>query len=201
MEELQSTELLDREILEDARKKALRILKLSEDTIDSQNAMREQKLTEEIKKLEEKYNLQKKTEAERVMARLPIDKLRIKIEKIEGMLHSAADNWFKSLSREQILKLLCDELVIRNEQGAISGEADARVWGLERREAEDLLKKANWACNISEVHSTNSFPAVIIDTKDARITASIEKTVDFLLEEKRAELVEALIGRDFLGDE
>jgi len=201
MEELQSTELLDREIFEDARKKALRILKLSEETINSQNAMWDQKLAEEIKKLEEKYNLQKKTEAERVMARLPIDKLRVKIEKIESMLHCAADNWYKSLNREQILKLLCDELVIRNEQGAGNKEAIVRVWGLERSEAEALLKDANLTCNISEVHSTNSFPAVIIDTKEARITASIEKTVDFLLEEKRAELVEALTGRDFLEDE
>jgi len=201
MEELQSTEILDREILEDARKKAVRILKTAETTISAQNAQWEQKIAENVKNLEKKYAEEKKAEYERVMARLPVDKLRIKIEKIENMLKSAVENWYKSLERAQILELLGGELAIIKKQKTENNNAAAKVYGIDRNEAEIILKNVNLNCVIEEVHSESLYPSIIIDTDDVRITASVEKMIEFLLDEKRAELIEALIGRDFLGDE
>ena len=57
MEELQSTEVLDREILEDARKKALRILKSSEDTVKTHDQEWENKIAENINQIKNKYAL------------------------------------------------------------------------------------------------------------------------------------------------
>jgi len=200
MEELKSTEILEREILEDARKKALRILKLSEETISAQNTKWDQKLTENIKKLEKKYVEEIKTEGEKIMSRLPVDKQRVKIEKIENMLQTAVENWYKNLNRDQIIELLCDELAKINEQLTINNMT-ARISGLERGEAEAILAKFDLMCGIEELPTLNHYPSIVIDTDDVRITASIENMIDSLLDEKRAELVIALVGRDFLGDE
>ena len=208
MEELQSTEILDREILEDARKKAARILKTAEIAISTQNNQWELKIAESIKKLEKKYAEDKKAEAERVMARLPVDKLRIKIGKIEGMLQSAVENWYKSLDRAQILELLrrelsnCNEQITENSEHRIKNTfKTAKIYGLDRQEAETILKNVNLNCDIGEIHSDSSFPSIVIDADDVRITVSLEKMIEFLLEEKRAELVTALVGRDFGGNE
>jgi len=215
MEELKSTEILEREIIEDARKKALRTLKLSEDTISVQNAKWEQKLAENIKKLEKKYIEEIKTEGEKVMSRLPVDKKRAKIERIENMLNSAVENWYKSLTRTQILDLLGRELTKskeqltknreqrteRKEQKEESSDICARISGLEIAEAEAILKQSNLMCAVSEIPSLSRYPSIVIDTEDVRITASIENMIEALLDDKRSELVTALVGRDFLGDE
>ena len=215
MEELKSTEILEREIIEDARKKALRTLKLSEDTISVQNAKWEQKLAENIKKLEKKYIEEIKTEGEKVMSRLPVDKKRAKIESIENMLNSAVENWYKSLTRTQILDLLGRELTKskeqltknreqrteRKEQKEESSDICARISGLEIAEAEAILKQSNLMCAVSEIPSLSRYPSIVIDTEDVRITASIENMIEALLDDKRSELVTALVGRDFLGDE
>jgi vacuolar-type H+-ATPase subunit E/Vma4 len=203
MEELQSTEILDREILEDARKKAFRILKASEETIHAQNAEWEKKTAENIDDLGKKYNEQKEFEAEKVMARLPIDKLRAKVEKIENLLQCAVESWYNGLSRPQILELLTGELAKRLrlcEEFSTAAGKRAYFSGLDRKEAETVLKSVNGSCKIEEIPSASHYPSITLETGNVRVIASIQKIVDFLLQEKREELVEALVGRDFMEE-
>jgi len=204
MEELQSTEILDREILEDARKKALRVLKSADEAIAAQSAEWEKKTRESIGELEKKYNEQKETEAGKVMARLPIDKLRAKVENIESMLQSAVDVWYKRLGRAKVVKLLTEELARRiaacEEFSSGKGKAvktRALYCGLNRTEAEKALKPAGGQCVMKENKNASRFPSIVLETGNVRITASIQNTIDYLLQEKRAELVEALVGREF----
>jgi len=206
MEELQSTEVLDREILEDARKKALRILKSSEDTVKAHDQEWENKIAENINQIKNKYALLIKHEEERIMARLPIDKLRAKIEKIEILMDAAVDFWFKSLSRAQVLKMLSRELAKRL---AVSNDLLAEgnkqyravICGIEKQEAKDLLKSFHFNCNIEENSSASRYPSIMIETNEARITSSIDKILDFLLHVRRAELAAALVGQNFMGEE
>jgi hypothetical protein len=209
MEELQSTEILDREILEDARKKALRILKTADETIQAQTAEWEKKTVKSISELEKKYNEQKEAETEKVMARLPIDKLRAKIEKIESLLRSSVEEWYKSLSRERIVGLLTGELAKRiafcEEFSPDNGnkkpsQTRALYCGIDRKEAETALKNAGVSCAAEEETTAGSYPSIVLEIGDVKITASIQKTVDFFLQEKRAELVEALVGSGFMEE-
>jgi|TergutMp193P3_1026864.scaffolds.fasta_scaffold14502_3 hypothetical protein len=204
MEELQSTEILDREILEDARKKALRILKSADETILAQSEEWGKKAAEDINELDKKYNEQKEAAVEKVMARLPIDKLRAKVEKIEGLLQFAVDTWYNGLSRPRVLELLKNELSKRLALcGEFSSSAGERAFyhGLDRKEAEETLKAVKITCNIEEIPSADRYPSITLETGEMRIIASIQKTIDFLLQEKREELVGALVGRAFIeGD-
>jgi hypothetical protein len=203
MEELQSTEILDREILEDARKKAARILKTADDTVRAHTREWEKRTAESLDALEEKFNEQKEFNAEKVMARLPIDKRRAKVEKIESLLQSAVESWYNSLSRDQILELLSKELAKRLalcEEFSSSSEKHAYFSGLERSEAEKTLKIMGGNCIIEEKTTTDRYPAITLETGHVRIIASIQKRVDFLLQEKRIELVEALVGSAYMEE-
>jgi len=204
MEELQSTDILDREILEDARKKAARILKTADDAVRAHTKEWEKKTAESIDALEKKYNEQKELAGEKVMARLPIDKRRAKVEKIENLLQSAVESWYNSLSRVQILELLSKELSKRlalcEEFSAPSGKR-AFYNGLERGEVEKTLKTLSGTCTIEENTTADRFPAITLEAGNVRIIASIQRLVDFLLQEKRTELVEALVGSAYVEEE
>jgi len=197
MEELQSTDILDREILEDARKKAQRILKTADETTLAKTKEWEKKTAESIAELEKKYGEQREAASEKVMARLPIDKQRVKVEKIENMLNSAVVSWYEGLDRGKILDLLSEELTKRLalcEEFSSSSKICAYISNLDKKEAQTVLKKAGVTCDIKEISTAGNFPSITLETGNIRIIASIQNMTDFLLQEKREELVKALIG-------
>jgi hypothetical protein len=200
MEELQSTEILDREILEDARKKAYRILKTAEDTVGANGAIWEQKTGESLAELNTRYAERRKLAAAEIMARLPVDKRRAKAERIESLIQSAVETWYRSLDRERLLSLLGAELAARiAECGGFSeadGELRAVIHQLENAEAALLLEAflPGRSCPIEKAPAAGGYPSMVLENNAVRITASIERTVDFFLHEKRAELIGSLLG-------
>ena len=205
MEELQSTEILDREILEDARKKAWKILKTADDTVLAKTAEWEKKTTADLDELGSNYARQSETAAGEIMTRLPVDKRRAKAEKIENMLRSAVKDWYDGMKRERILDLLKNELAKRLASCDNPADLDGIrtvIHNLNRGEAETILRAVlhNAAFTIEEAPAACIYPEIIVETKKLRITASMQKTVEFLLQDKRAELAEALFGRSFAGE-
>jgi hypothetical protein len=208
MEELQSTEILDREILEDARKKAFRILKTADDTVKAKSTEWEKKITAVLSELEKKYAGQCEAVTAEIMARLPMDKRRSRAEKIESLLVAVVEQWYAGLGRQRVLSLLETDLSKRlavfcggagtKDFSAISGREPPRVLlhKLDRAAAESILESVlpGQHVIIAEEPSAALYPEIIIENSQARISASIGKTVDFFLHEKRAELVTALLG-------
>ena len=204
MEELQSTDNLDKEILEDARKKAHKILKSADDTIKSKTAGWEKKLTETLGELEEKYAKNGKSVSEEIMAVLPIDKQRAKARKIEELLNSAVETWYSRLSRKRVLEFLQKELSKRLAScGGFSSSdgINAYIHKVEKPEAEAIIKAVlpGKTCNIEKTQSTAAYPQIILENREVRIYASIGKAVEFILGEKREELIAALLGGASVG--
>ena len=207
MEELQSTEILDREILEDARKKAYRILKAADETVKAASGVWEKKIGETLEALNKKYAEQRKLAAAELMARLPMDKRRAKAEKVESLLRQAVEAWYSGLGRDKVLAILKTELETRLAECAEFFDSDeqgrAFIHKLERAEAQAILKAVlpGKACLVEEASALSPYPEIILDNRLVRISASIQKTVDFLLREKRAELIESLLGTAALNME
>jgi hypothetical protein len=218
MEELQSTDILDREILEDARKKALRILKTADEAARVKTAEWEKKTVASLDELGKKHAEQCRLASADIMARLPTDKRRAKAEKIENLLRGAVESWYAGLSRAEVLGMLKSELEKRTAQVEEFSKAAgqqvcssvleraselapasvlARISGLSRAEAEAILQAVSGNCVIEELPSVHGFPEIVLETGKVRVTSSIQKTVDYLLQERRAELIEALLGKDF----
>jgi vacuolar-type H+-ATPase subunit E/Vma4 len=199
MEELQSTDNLDKEILEDARKKAHKILKAADDTIKTKTAEWEKKLTATLGELEEKYTKNSKSITEEIMAVLPIDKKRARARKIEELLHLAVENWYSRLNRKRVLEFLQSELSKRLAScGGFSSSdgINAYIHKIEKPEAEAILKAVlpGKTCNIEKTQSTSAYPHIILENREIRIYASVGKAVEFILGEKREELIAALLG-------
>jgi len=114
------------------------------------------------------------------------------------------ETWFKGLSREKILDLLAEELAKRLALcGDYFGSAKTQAYikGINRAEAEEIFKKVKINCAINDDPSVSGYPSITLETGDIRVIAGIGKTVEFLLQEKRAELVEALVDPSFIEEE
>ncbi|MDR2739160.1 MAG: ATPase [Treponema sp.] len=206
MEELQSTDVLDKEILEDARKKARRILNTAEETITASAAAWEKRMEKDIRALKKSFAVRTEKIREEIMARLPLDKRRAYSEKAEALLLSAMRNYLGALSREKILALLEKEI---KRYAAGLPESDPGPWevgcrSLSQEELNNLLAKSlpgiDWAFKKTmEFHQLpGSFPAIIINSPMVRLTASVDAFAAVLLEDSRAELAAALLGPSVL---
>jgi hypothetical protein len=120
------------------------------------------------------------------------------------MLQSAVKDWYAALGRERILNLLKNELAMRlaSTDDLTGCDIHAVIHNLDRGEAETILQTVLYgaAFTIEAVAAAGIFPEIILETKKLRVTVSIQKTVEFLLQEKRAELVEVLLGGPFAGE-
>jgi glutamate formiminotransferase len=221
MEELQSTEVLDREILEDARRKAFRILKTADDTVKSNTAGWEKKTAAALEDLNTRHEERRRRTAEEIMARFPLDQRRAESEKIEALLSRALDLWYAAQSRQGILTMLEGELRRRLEDYPEFGSRPFRVTfhKLEKGEGEGLLKQTipegKWEINTSGLDAggaagasstgagaaikasgvlLSKYPELVLDSPQARISVSLSLLIEELLSDYRAELTCALIG-------
>ncbi|MDR0642970.1 MAG: hypothetical protein LBG07_10980 [Treponema sp.] len=225
MEEIQSTDILDREILEDARRKAFRIIKTADDTVKTNTLAWEKKTAQAVEDLKTRFEDRRKKSSEEIMARLPLDKRRAESEKIEALVAQALDAWYGAQKRERILRFLEDELRLRLEDcpefGTPQRGVKAMFYKIETEEGEALLArvlpKGSWETvdynfSVEGAASASSsgagaairasgvlsgkYPELVLDSPGLRITASINMLVFSLLADYRAELTAALIGAD-----
>ena len=168
-------------------------------------AIWERRTGESLAELNTQYAERRQLAAAEIIARLPVDKRRAKAERIESLIHSAVETWYRGLDRERLLSLLGAELAARIAECGGFAEADGELrvllHQLERAEAAALLEAAlpGQSCVLEEVPAAG-FPSVVVENNAVRITASIERTVDFFLHEKRAELIGSLLDTTALLD-
>ncbi|MDR2483446.1 MAG: ATPase [Treponema sp.] len=201
MEELQSTEILDREILEDARRKAQRILKTADETAASAAASWEKKTAKALVRLRKAADQRLQQSREEIMARLPLDKRRSRLETVEGFLQKAANAYLHRLSPARMAGLLSAELVRRCGEFALEPDAAPLAVssrGLSGADLGELLAKAlpgwAWVSPDAALDLPGTFPAIRVDGPGFRVTVSADAEVEALLLERRAELTEALTG-------
>jgi len=214
MEELLSTEVLDREILEDARKKAYKILKTADENLSAHVRDWEDKTLKAVTSMKKTYTERTQKTEDEILARLPLDKRRLRSETAESFIKKAVDDFLKSLGREKILAILEGDLSRR--LTAFDGEEKKEVIysGLSLNEARAVLERAyhvksgglsgDW--NFMEAPQAGSslsrhvFPSVVIYTHALKISASVEDAAKTMVNERRAELASALLGAGVLDD-
>ena len=213
MEELQSTEVLDREILEDARRKAQRILKAADEEATVSDKRWEKKTQKALAELNRRFEERLEMGRVEIMAHMPLDRRRLALERIDRLLHEAANSYLEGLDREKLLGILARELCERSAEIG-EGEGENSVCGkpelkviyrfLSPEEAEGLLRKAfpDGSFSLGEgsaayIHA-GSFPGIVADSGTVRISVSADAAVETLLSEKREELAAALLGEEAL---
>jgi hypothetical protein len=118
--------------------------------------------------------------------------------------------YLSGLKRDKLLALLEIELEKRFAEYRESGTVSPSPWqvsfrGLGEGELNTLLKKLVTQTVVLQKEDSlfslpGNFPAIVINTPSVRITASADIAAQTVLEDKRAELVSALLGEDIFND-
>lgn len=203
MEELRSTEVLDREIREDARKKADKILRASEDEC--------RLIGEEVVSRVQKAQTQKAAEYSRrieeyrrdIAAAIPLEKQRRLVAFIDSAVRDSLDLWLSGIGSARRLSLFADQLA--KYADILSGkkitaysagypESDVRA------AAEGAFGKnrvASVACLSPKQALARGFTdGICAEAEDGSLfcRATIEEIRENLLATRRQELAEALFG-------
>ena len=125
MEELRTTEVLEREILEDARKKAARLLRTTDDTIAQQKRDWEKKLADDLESIRKSYMTRMKKTVEDIFARQPLDKRRLRLKTHEDFLSGAIEDFLSGLDRTRLISVLERELLERLQ--AVAGDVGLKA--------------------------------------------------------------------------
>ncbi len=206
MEELRSTEVLDKEIRADARKKAEKILDKAD--VDCRYIIEE--VSQKVKEAEQSAS--EKTE-ERVLiyeknlnASLPLEKERFKVSFIQSSIEKAIDEYLGTLSENELLnlvirKLNAEDLILKerkfnayyygfSESGVkkILSEQGITVASLEKTDFNKIIIENN--CGITE----NRGIVLDADDKSVRLRLTLAEVISQILDRYRNELYDALFG-------
>ncbi len=205
MEELRSTEILDKEIQTEARKKAEKIIRSAEaeaKSLEEEVALRIEKARTD----KEEKNASKLSAIEKDLeASFPLEKERFLVSYIQESLDKGMNGYFSSLSEEEIMSVLMDELS-RYEEKLASRPVTAYVYGFSLSLCEKVLKKK---VNLSSIEKTEfnrriqelafgleNQKGIIIETLDKEIVLrlTLSEIVSRLEENYREELYEKLFA-------
>jgi len=197
MEEIVSTEPLEKEILSDARKKAERILKDADGEVVRIGDEGVERTKKALEDLCAHYESRARRYRDESMARLPLEKARIKAAHIDGLLVEAVDSYLSALKPEERDRILA---ALLSRAAPLVGDAGLRVryCGIGRSEAEGLVKKGLPHCAVSSLEEDKGIGsagiAAVTDDQNLTVRATLDLVAERLLDEKRGELAKTLCG-------
>lgn len=196
MEEIRGTEALEREILEDARKRADRIIRKAEENARLLGAQTEQRIKEAKAALLSEYQIKKKTAELEMLSRLPLEKARLDILYRDEILRKALKEALASMN-PRLFGLWCVKRLACQVELVRKSPAKVLVHGLDSETMRDIGALFGQGSDISiEEASTMKVRGLIVEPMDAsyRISITENDLLEWLLDEKRGELAAALFG-------
>ena len=205
MEELRSAEILDKEIQDDARKKAEKILRNADSQGDQILAQVESRL-EEAKKEKEIYFNQKADQVKKDLdSSMPLEKSRFLVSYISSSIAKGINEYLKTLSSEKRFELAVS--LLNQFSNIVSDRTfDAAVYGFDPAYVKSTLSskvKIN-SCSSVEFAKSGSeavdgieiHEGVILlsEDKSVKIRLTLEEVITELIDKYRKELAVTLFG-------
>lgn len=205
MEELRSTEILDKEIVADAQKKAERIAAKAAEECQKIAASVGNRVQEEISKTEDNLKIKLKNYERDLNASVPLEKSRFYVSFVQDSVIKNINEYLASVSEDKIISLL----VNRCKKVDFSDlKLKAFVYGLDEKKTEKALKgvigaslesteKTEFNKIIFEesVLDDNKGIILISSNNEIKCRFTLAQVVEDVLDKKRAELSESLFGK------
>ena len=200
MEELRSTEILDKEIREDARRKANRILNNS--VIDCEKILEDVNIRfekdAEIKKAE--YESKISNYKKNKEASIPLEKQRFIVNFQDNAIEIAINQYLEKLSNDEKLKII-ESLIKKYDFALKDKKVNVEYQGFSKDEIVKVLNACIPSENILSVTEeidkmTADFRGCIITSEDlkTKCRATIEEKIAEIKEQNIQELALALFG-------
>ena len=212
MQELRSTDILDKEILSESRKKAEKILKSADadckELLDSLDSEIQKARAEKQKFYDEKLELFEKNKK----VSIPLEKQRFKITFIENAVLQNINEYLKSVDDDKKIKMLVSRLqdcdILQKSTGG--QKLTAFIYGFEESEVKAQLSKKIGKlldkCEKTEfgkVTYEKDFgfekpQGIILETEDKtfRVRLTFSQVLEQILDKNREELTSTLFGGD-----
>ncbi|MBO4759800.1 MAG: hypothetical protein J5505_07070 [Spirochaetaceae bacterium] len=203
MEEFRSTEILDKEIQEDARRKAEKLLKRADD--DCQKIIDDLNERIEVVSKEKQVLYAGRTEALKkdLDAALPLEKERFLVSFIDSSIIKGINRFIDGLSNEKRIALL-ENLLKRYESKLVDKKLAIKFHGFQQDELKKMFQKHFNKLNIESFVSLNDDAAkelhdeygMIIESTDksVRCRVTIDELIEEIVDTYRYEIAEALFG-------
>ena len=210
MQELRSTEILDKEILEDAQKKVQKILKNSESECRSIMSSVDDKVTKTVEEKEAALISKLESIKTNLNASLPLEKERFQVSFVENLIITKIQDYLKSLSQEKRIQLVLEKIKTIKTDDYVDSllkekSFTAYVYGFDIKKVEkalnDILGKRLLACQQTdfgkliledEILEVNEGIILESQDKEVRFRMTLTEVVEELLNNNREELAETL---------
>lgn len=206
MEELRSTEILDKEIIADAQKKAERINAKADEECARIASSVQGRVEEEIRKANESLSLKISSFKRDLDASVPLEKARFYVSFVQNSIEKNINEYLSSVSEDKIIGLLVSKTKdVQFEDLNLK----AYVYGLDEKKAEKALKdvlgrklqgieKTEFNRIIYEDSFLTDNKGIILlsENQEIKCRFTLTQIIDGILDKYRAELAEALFGKD-----
>jgi vacuolar-type H+-ATPase subunit E/Vma4 len=204
MEVLKSGDALEKQVLEDARAKARRVLTEAERECASVREEWQRKTDADIRRLEAERDRRVEAVRSELAASLPLDFMRARLSYIQGTLDAALKDFFAGLSAKDLAAIIGNLL---RRLPSVFNDKDVVVFasGITAREARQIVEGSVPGVRVQDVKEMEQGPfgenrdvGIILETTDARVRfrGTMRELSAQLLEQNREELAEGLLGRD-----
>lgn len=203
MQELRSTEILDKEIQADARKKAEKLLKKADaDCAEILNSV-ESDIAKAKAEKQDLYNKKLAAFKNDQNASMPLEKERFKIGYISSTLSKYTNDYLKGLSEDKRIELAAKDYNFDSE-----AKVNAYVYGFDVKKVKTFLSKklGSKLLNCEETKfgkivleddfGLEKPEGILLESEDKAFRArlTISEVIGRLLDENRKELSDALFG-------
>lgn len=195
MEEIGNTEAIQKEILDEARKAAEKILRDAEEEVTftaSQAVERAKVAKESVAKAADSWIARNRAE---MLARVPLEKIRYRTALVDGRVRKALTDWLGGLGEDRIAGLL-EEHMKPSAPVFNRREVSLRYKGLSKARAVAVAKTALGVPEPREAVEDPKLPAtgLVVLSADGKLTlrATMDLVEADLLDRKRGELSRAL---------
>jgi len=202
MEVLKSGEELEKQVLDDARAKASRILAEADRECAALRDEWQRKTDEDLRKIETDRDARIEAVRQELQASLPLDFMRARLSHIQESIARALSEYFGGLSPADLVRVVGRMLrrippVFRDQQTVVYAA------GIPPQDAKRAVEENVAGIRIESVKSMEqdgdaADVGVVLETSDRRIRfrGTLKELSAQLLEQHREELAAALLGRD-----
>ena len=205
MEEFRSTEILDKEIQADARKKAEKILAKAD--VDCTLLLEEVsgRIEKAKKELEDKYSLKIAAFEKDLSATLPLEKERFLVSFIQSSIEKAINAYLAKLSDEEKIDLVLKKSV-KIEDVLKSKKLNALYYGFQESLVKKTVGKKFDLISVKETEFNKMIiendlgitdrKGIILESEDKaiRVRMTLSEVISQIQDKYRAELYSALFG-------
>ncbi len=202
MEVLKSGDALERQVLEDARTKASRILAESERECSALREEWQRRTEDDVRRIETEKDARIQAVRHELESSLPLDTMRARLAYMQEAIDRALNEYFTMLKPAELAAII-GRMLKRMPPVFQGTQAVAHAAGMRGQDARRLVEENVPGIQVREVKETPHVAdvadtGIVLETSDGRVRfrGTLRELRAQLLENNREELAAALLGRD-----